>query len=72
MSVVDRDQAIKAVDAAFDTSVNRLFEIFIEGLEIGTPAETLGDRFRRGLAFACDAHGKTTAILENYFSGFKP
>jgi hypothetical protein len=68
---MDRDKAIAAVDRAFEDGIAHCYDVFVEGLEIGTPAETLAGRFRRGLAFHCDAHGKLTAVVEDYFKGFK-
>jgi hypothetical protein len=68
---MNREKALEAVDHAFDDGIARCYDIFVEGLEIGTPVETLAARFRRGLAFHCDAHGKLTAVVEDYFKGVK-
>lgn len=69
---MNREETLKAVDAAFAAGVAHCYDIVVEGLELGTPIETLATRFRKGLAFHCDAHGKTTAVVEDYFRGFKP
>jgi hypothetical protein len=64
--------ALKAVDEAFAEGVRKMFAIFVQGLEADKPdVAGLSTRFRRGLAFHCDAHGKTTAIVADYFRGFK-
>jgi hypothetical protein len=68
----DRADAIKAVDEAFTDNVKHLYAVFVLGLDDEEPSATLAERFKKGLAIACDAHGKTTAIIENYFRGYKP
>lgn len=70
---MNREAALKAVDDAFDDGIRHLHSIFVTGLETGQPPLTeLTEHFRKGLAFHCDAHGKTTTIVENYFQGYKP
>jgi hypothetical protein len=64
---MNREDTLKAVDDAFVDGVKRLYEVFVEGLEIGTPPQQLGERFKRGLAFHTDSHGKTAAIVEDFF-----
>lgn len=69
---MNRDDAIKAIDGAFDDGVRHLYSVFVTLLE--TKQETLEqmtENFRNGLAFHCDAHAKTTAIVMDYFEGFK-
>lgn len=68
---MNREEALKAVDNAFDAGVARCYDIVVQGLESDTPIDVLAARFRRGLAFHCDAHGKTTAVIEDYFKGYK-
>jgi hypothetical protein len=67
-----REDAIKAVDDAFVDGVKRLYAVFVQGLSTGEKPTVLGERFRRGLAVECDAHGKTTAIVEDYFKCSRP
>lgn len=69
----DRDTALKALDDAFADGVKRLFSVFLQGLEdpSATQAELMG-RFKRGLAYHCDAYGKTKAIVETYFGASRP
>lgn len=69
---MNREDAIKAVDDAFADGVKHLYSIFVTGLETGDPPlPVLTRHFTDGLAFHCDAHAKTTALIENYFAGFK-
>lgn len=68
---MNRDDAVKAVDDAFADGVKHLYAIFVQGLTAGEAADTLCERFRKGLALQCDAHGKTTALVADYFAGFK-
>lgn len=69
---MNRDDAAKAVDDAFADGVKHLYDIFVEGIEIGTPLTTLAERFRKGLAFHRCAHSETAAVVEDYFKGLKP
>lgn len=70
---MNREDAIQAVDDAFADGVKHLYDVFVQGLEAGEPKPAvLAEHFRNGLAFHCDAHGKTTAIVNDYFKGFKP
>jgi hypothetical protein len=69
---MNREDAIKAVDGAFDDGIRHLYSIFEQGLVTGQPLSELTEHFLKGLAFHCDAHGKTTAIVNDYFKGFKP
>jgi hypothetical protein len=68
----DRAGALKAIDDAFRDGVEHLYEIFVQGLETGTPSQAeLIQHFRAGLAHRCNAHGKTTAAVIDYFQGEK-
>jgi hypothetical protein len=66
---MNKDDTLKAVDAAFLVGVNRLYEVFVQGLQIGTAPDTLEARFQRGLASNLDAYGKIRTIVEDYFNG---
>jgi hypothetical protein len=69
----DRADAIKAIDDAFNEGVKHLYAVFVQGLVAGTPAPAeLAQHFTNGLAFQCDAHGKSTAAVIDYFQGVKP
>jgi hypothetical protein len=69
---VNREDALKAVNEAFADGVKHLYSVFVTMLETRQlPLTQMTENFRAGLAFHCDAHGKTTAIVENYFSSFK-
>jgi hypothetical protein len=67
----DRAGALKAVDDAFRDGVEHLYEIFVQGLETGMSPAELIQHFRAGLAHRCNAHGKTTAAVIDYFQGEK-
>lgn len=67
----DRAGALKAVDDAFRDGVEHLYEIFVQGLETGSQPVDLIQHFRAGLAHRCNAHGKTTAAVIDYFQGEK-
>jgi len=69
---VNRDDAIKAVDGAFAQGINHLYDVFVRGLITKQPLAELSEHFRNGFAFQCDAHAKTTAIVNDYFRGLKP
>ena len=66
---MNKDDTLKAVDAAFLAGVNRLYEVFVQGLQIGTTPDVLEARFQRGLASNLDAHGKIRIVVEYYFKG---
>lgn len=69
---MNREDAVKAVDDAFNEGVKHLYEIFVTLLETKQlPLAQMTENFRNGLAFHCDAHAKTTAIVIDYFAGFK-
>ena len=69
---MNQEDSLKAVDGAFDDAVKHLYDIFAIGLETGqVPLAELTTHFRHGLAVHCDAHAKTTAIVTDYFKGFK-
>lgn len=68
---MDREDVIKAVDRAFDSGIEQIYSVFVQGLVTGEKSDDLAARFGRGLAFHCDAHAKTTAIVIDYFKGFK-
>jgi exonuclease VII small subunit len=69
---MNRDDAIKAVDEAFNDGVKHLYETFVTLLETKQlPLDQMSEHFRSGLAYHCDAHAKTTALVIDYFQGFK-
>jgi hypothetical protein len=69
---MNRDGALAAVDAAFADGIKHLYDVFVEGLEIGTPANTLALRFRKGLAFHLEAQAKTRDAVIEYFAELRP
>jgi hypothetical protein len=68
---MNKEDALKAIDCAFDDGVKHLYDVFLQGLVTGTDAATLAERFHKGLAFHNEAHGKTKAIVEDYFRTHK-
>lgn len=68
---MNQADTLKAVDDAFAQGIDQIYSVFVQGLVGGEPAAVLGERFGRGLAFHCDAHAKTTAIVIDYFKKFK-
>jgi hypothetical protein len=69
---MDRDRALKAVDAAFEDGVGRTFAVLVQGLIVDANRDELTARFARGFAHHCDAHDKATAVVNDYFNGVKP
>jgi hypothetical protein len=67
---MNREDTLKSIDEAFADGVKHIYFVFVQGFSSGEPLNGLCERFGKGLASHCDAHGKTTAIVENYFKGF--
>lgn len=72
MSGSDQGDAMKAVDEAFSDGVKHLFGVLVQGLIVDSNRDELTERFKRGLAHYCDAHGKATAAVIDYFAGLRP
>ena len=72
MTTVDRERALKALDAAFDNRIDRLSEVFVEGLEIGTPVAALLRRFSTGFVLTINSQEHLTAAVEDYFRSKTP
>ena len=61
------DDAIKAVDRAFDAAVAHVFDIYVQGLASGEKAEELAARAGRGFAHAVEVHRRMTAVAHDFF-----
>ena len=63
-----RDQALGAIDASFDSRVDHLGDVFVEGLIEGEPIAELTARFDRGFAIVCETHDRLKAAVEAHFA----
>jgi hypothetical protein len=68
---MNRDLALKAVDAAFESGIDRLHQVFVDGLIIGTDPATLTTRFRNGFKNHVEAHQRISDAVEAYFKDGK-
>lgn len=63
-----REQALKAIDDSFDSRIDNLNEVFLEGLIEGEPIADLIARFDRGFAFVTETHDRLKAEVEKHFA----
>ncbi len=63
-----KDDAVKAVDRAFDAAVARLFDVFVAGIAMDESVDVLSDRAAKGFDHAVKTHGRMLAVIDNHFS----
>jgi hypothetical protein len=66
------EYVLEAIDRAYDRAIEHLYDVYAAGLIRGEPHAELGRLLAAGVAHHCDAHGKATAAIINYFKGGKP
>ncbi|SDD95808.1 hypothetical protein SAMN05216337_1017155 [Bradyrhizobium brasilense] len=62
-----KEDAVKAVDRAFDAAVARLFDVFVSGLSSGDSAAVLTARATKGFDNAVKTHGHMLAVVDHQF-----
>ncbi len=62
-----RDQALKAIDDSFDSRVDNLGQVFIDGMIDGLPIAELIQHFDRGFELATEMHDRLKAEVEKHF-----
>lgn len=62
-----KEDAVKAVDRAFDAAVARLFDVFVTGLVSGDSADVLAPRATKGFGHAVETHGRMLGIVHDHF-----
>lgn len=67
-----KDDAVKAVDRAFDAGVARIFDVFVQGLAAGEKIDALTARAGRGFDHAVETHGRMLAVIDHHFAEQPP